>query len=285
MNLLLALFLCFSASAQRDSLLVVFWNVENFFDWKDSGESDSDKEFSSDGLRHWTSRRFYSKCNGIAKVLMMVCDACGRMPDAVGLAEVENSFVLGQLLHSTLLDKLDYRYIHFDSPDRRGIDCALLYRTSSLIQQKSYPVHLPDSLHTRDILVAEFNGIDILVNHHPSKVGSNSVSKRNTAMKLMNSVCDSLQNAGHETILSIGDFNDDVWKNGGDGTIKYNGRWEKIDGCFPRGLVVSESVFKDSSLLCKDKVWGGVKPLRTYVGPKYSEGISDHLPLVLWVKN
>ena len=116
---------------EQDSLLVMFWNLENFFDWKDGGTSDSDRDFSSTGARYWTKSRFYSKCNAVAKSVFWVSDRYGRMPDVIGVCEIENRGVLNRLLSSTLLRKYDYGVVHFESGDRRGIDVALLYRKSS----------------------------------------------------------------------------------------------------------------------------------------------------------
>ena len=83
--------------------------------------------------------------------------------------------------------------------------------------------------------------------------------------------------------LSIGDFNEDLWTDGapGGGTIKYNGGWEKIDGGFAEGFSrVREEVFADPPLLVPDAAFGGRKPRRTFVGPRYTGGVSDHLPVV-----
>ena len=55
-----------------DSLMIVFWNLENFFDYKDEGMSDSDKEFSEKGQRRWSKRRFFTKCRATAKALAQV---------------------------------------------------------------------------------------------------------------------------------------------------------------------------------------------------------------------
>ena len=115
----------------------MFWNVENLFE----------------GRPH-----FRDKCNGIAKTIMLAGDEFGGLPDVVGLAEVENATVLRRLIGSTCLRKSDYAIVHYDSPDRRGIDCALLYRRSRFRQVFSKPCHLRDSagriLSTRDILLA-----------------------------------------------------------------------------------------------------------------------------------
>ena len=72
----------------RDSLVVMFWNVENFFDYVDGGTGESDREFSSMGSRHWTKRKFQAKCDAIAKSVLWIGDCYGRMPDVIGLAEV-----------------------------------------------------------------------------------------------------------------------------------------------------------------------------------------------------
>ena len=186
-----------------DSLLVVSWNVENFLDPKEDTTG-----------RH-TAKRLQAKCSGIAKTIFLIADKEGRLPDAVALMEVGNRRVLNKLLSTTPLRKLDYAIIHYDSPDRRGIDCALLYRKSRLTLLRSGPRHLKDStgaiLRTRDILLSEFEGIDILVNHHPSKVGAASEERRAIAMRRMWGLIDSLSAAGHPRILSVGDFNDNVW--------------------------------------------------------------------------
>ena len=272
-----------------DSLLVVSWNVENLFDWKDGGNGDSDRDFTPTGSKHWTSRKFHAKCNGIAKTLLLIAERHGRLPDAVALMEVENRYVLNRLVYGTVLKKLDYGIIHYESPDHRGIDCSLLYRKSTMQLRHSSPGHLYDSLGrvmpTRDILVAVFDSISVLVNHHPSKVGSGGEWRRIVAMDRMTQICDSLEASGSVRILCVGDFNDDVWNNGGRGTIKYNGAWEKIDGFFVRGAIkeVSEEVFDDSSLTVRDNAFGGLKPLRTYSGPRYLGGISDHYPIVVTV--
>lgn len=283
MQFVLLLSLGPASVAEKDSLTVVFWNVENFFDWKSDGTSPSEQEFSSAGARRWTKKRFYAKCNGIAKTLLLIGEEMHCLPDIVAFAEVENRFVLSQLVAATPLRKLDYRIVHFDSPDSRGIDCALLYRKGRIRLCSASPRHLIDSLGavmaTRDILLAEFDSLSVLVNHHPSKVGGKS-GRRDVAMARMRYLCDSL---GGRRILCIGDFNDDVWKAGGRGTIKYNGAWEKIDGCFAFGFEdVQESVFDSPCLAVPDRKYGGVKPRRTYNGLRYQGGISDHYPI--WVK-
>ena len=174
--------------AGRDSLLVVFWNVENFFDYH-----------SPEKPQYWTAGRFYAKCDAVAKTLLRIADRYGRLPDAVGFAEVENGYVLRQLNATTALRKLDYRIVHYESPDHRGIDCALLCRRSTLPLRASAPKHVPDSaggvMATRDILLAEFDSLAILVNHHPSQIGGKD-ERREAARARLQALTDSLHAAG-----------------------------------------------------------------------------------------
>ena len=80
-----------------ESLSILFWNVENFYDWRNDSTTVSDAEFSAGGERHWTWKRFQAKANAFAKALLWVESETGRLPDVVGLAEVENAFVLRQV--------------------------------------------------------------------------------------------------------------------------------------------------------------------------------------------
>lgn len=350
-----------------DTLSVLFWNVENFFDWRNDSTTVSDTEFSTRGERHWTWKRFQAKANAFAKALFWVEGETGRLPDIIGLAEVENAFVLRQVLQKTALRKTDYRYVHYDSPDRRGIDVALLYRSSKLELLDSKPCHLSSAdslLATRDILLCVFrlkssvtfpvppnnpsvipgltgnlsadesemsgqadhdgsgeagnNGIGVfavLVNHHPSKYGgaAESEPRRRVAVERLRFVADSLAAIGIDRIIAGGDFNDtpdnpvfrllepaltplhmDLYRRGL-GTIKYDGKWDLIDhfyispawmGSFSVSDPASVAhpwmrILRIPFLLTRDSTHAGEKPLRTYTGPRYTGGVSDHLPILL----
>ena len=261
-------------------LSVLFWNVENFFDWRNDSTTVSDAEFSAAGERHWTWKRFQAKANAFAKALLWVGAETGRLPEVIGLEEVENAFVLRQVLTKTLLRKLDYKYVHYDSPDHRGIDVALLWRTSVLELLDSKPCHLyadagppgaaADSvMATRDILLCVFRqvGFDsvfaVLVNHHPSKYGGTAGSepRRRIAVERLRFLADSLAALGIDRVIAGGDFNDtpdnpvfqrlapalvplhmDLFRRGL-GTIKYDGKWELIDHIYvsPALVVVPTS--------------------------------------------
>ena len=300
----------------RDSLSVMCWNVENFFDWRNDSLTVSDAEFSSRGERHWTWRRFQAKANAFAKALFWVEAETGRLPDIVGLEEVENAFVLRQVLQKTALRKTDYKYVHYDSPDRRGIDVALLYRSSVLELVESKPCHLYEAdtvMATRDILLCVFRRkIDVapppfavLVNHHPSKYGGASESdpKRRIAVDRLRFLADSLAAEGIDKIIAGGDFNDtpdnpvflrlepalkplySALFRRGEGTIKYDGKWALIDHFYASPALwdsgPSMRILRIPFLLTRDTAHSGDKPLRTYTGPRPTGGVSDHLPILL----
>ena len=254
MRTLLLLWLLVAPRA--DTLQAMFWNVENFFDWRNDSTTVSDHEFSAAGERHWTWKRFQAKANAFAKALFWVEAETGRLPDIIGLEEVENAFVLRQVLQKTALRKLDYKYVHYDSPDRRGIDAALFYRSSRLELLDSKPCHLFDAdsvLATRDILLCLFQKdsakFAVLVNHHPSKYGgaAESEPRRRIAVERLRFLADSLAAIGIDRIIAGGDFNDTpdnpVFRllepallpvhehlfRRGLGTIKYDGKWDLID--------------------------------------------------------
>ena len=202
-------------------LRVMFWNLENFFDFLDGGAGESDAEFSATGPRRWTKKRFYRKCHAVAKTILWA-GSLGRegggyagLPDVVGMAEVENRFVLKQLVDKTALRKLDYEIVHFDSPDPRGIDCALLYRASRLTLVSAKPCRVSaEGLQTRDILLAQFltpagDSLAVLVNHHPSKYGGGETDwRREVAVDRLRALGDSLAADGWSRIVAVGDFND-----------------------------------------------------------------------------
>lgn len=280
--LLLFLFLGFPVADDREpGLLLMFWNVENLFEARP---------------------HFGDKCNGIAKTIMLAGDEFGAVPDVIGLAEVENRQVVQKLLSRTALRKLDYSIVHYDSPDHRGIDCALLYRRSRFRLLLSKPCHLTDTsgrlLPTRDILLVVLepkvylpaSPVAILVNHHPSKVGKGSDGRRELAMGRLLALRDSLKAEGISRIVAIGDFNDEVTPAPGvepaypkgAGTIKFQGKWEKIDGCpVLEGLAAREHIFAPTHLSTRDTRFSGTKPLRTFSGPRYLGGLSDHYPIIL----
>ncbi len=311
--------ICIDAIGQikdRSEQLFVFWNVENFFDWTDHGMGESDAEFSSMGSRRWTRKKFYAKCDALAKTLLWIGDSYGRLPDVIGLAEVENRRVLQLLLESSLLRKCGYEIVHHDSGDRRGIDVALLYRNEVYDLSESFittPQHEGEKLSTRDILTVRLRRktdgeqITFIVNHHPSKYGGSKASeeRRESVMINLSELCDSLlKTPENKQIVAMGDFNDNpdgqqfsildgFMKNmalelhqKGEGTIRYEGRWDLIDMFMVSPELEESSVMeivRVPFLMTREKKHPGEKPFRTYSGPRYIGGVSDHCPIVLLI--
>ena len=316
---------------------VMFWNLENFFDWRCDSLSVSDAEFSSFGERHWTKKRFYTKCNVVAKAILWIGSEEGALPEVIGLAEVENAFVLRRLLGATALRKAGYKIVHYDSPDPRGIDVALLYRASRQELVSSTPIRI-DSARTRDILHVRLRSrdgpeTDYFVCHLPSKYGgeTESLRKRARAVNRLLEAVDSVTQISPRASLGrndsivissevekspppvviMGDFNDTpdspVFSElsrrfvplaaplaaKGVGTIRFDGKWELIDHFYVSRALKSEveaareqmKAVQVPFLMAEDRTHGGLKPLRTYSGPRYTAGVSDHLPIVLMKKN
>ena len=298
---------------ESGQMLVMFWNLENFFDWTDQGTGESDAEFSSYGKRHWTRKRFYTKCDAVSKTIFHIGDLYGKLPEVIGFAEIENRGVLEKLCSSTLLRKCGYRIVHFDSSDRRGIDVALLYRTTCY-NHLSTSLRTPETdgkkLQTRDMLHISLKDLqtdeiyDYIVCHHPSKFGGETSSRPNrlAAMTALKEMCDSL---GNRNIIVMGDFNDvpsaaqfdmleeslinksDSLHAAGRGTIRYEGKWDLIDMFLVSSNIEGHSVMDIPEvpfLMTRESRHAGEKPLRTYSGPRYIGGVSDHLPVVLYFR-
>ncbi len=140
---------------QTDSvcLRIAFYNMENFFDYLHDSAKD-DHDFTPQGIKGWGNAKYANKRNRLFKVIAAM-DAEHSLA-AMGLAEVENARVLRDLCRGTPLRYKNFDFVHFESPDPRGIDVALLYRKDLLSIDTSYPVPLiipPDSVaRTRDML-------------------------------------------------------------------------------------------------------------------------------------
>ncbi len=283
-------------------VVFMFWNVENFFDPYDD-KTKNDDDFTAMGRNAWSNRRFEVKCNSIAKTILSVEGEFGRYPAIVGLAEVENDYVLRKLTQDTPLYKLNYGFIHRESPDARGIDVALLYRKEIFtpITVESLKVELPNGNPTRDILYVKgvFRGRDsvhIFVNHWPSKRGGEEETqqRREAAEVTLKRKLSTLDTDA--VIIVMGDFNQSdpiedsplVQHNVTmDGTIKFQGVWEQIDYFYTSKNLAPKvffSPFRPNFLIEDDQAYLGKKPFRTYNGPKYNGGVSDHLPIILSVK-
>ncbi|MEO0330597.1 MAG: endonuclease, partial [Bacteroidota bacterium] len=169
------------STSTHQEMTWMFYNVENLFDVRDDSLT-RDEAFLPAGDRHWTYGRFLNKLNHIYKVIAGVGE--WNPPAIVGLAEVENHYVLEDLLRETPLHRLGYQIVHQESPDSRGIDVALLFRPDlvSIEHQEFIAVTLLNRRKTRDILYAQvkLTNQDIVhfyVNHWPSRYSGTKVSE------------------------------------------------------------------------------------------------------------
>jgi predicted extracellular nuclease len=201
---------------------VAFYNVENLFDTVDDPHT-FDDDFTSEGKKQWNTKRYRDKIKKLGTVISKLGNEQSLHPPAlVGLVEVENAKVVHDLANSADLRKHHYDFVHYDSPDDRGIDVALLYNKQffELLGSENYPLYLEDAQgkrdYTRDILVVygNLNGefVHILVNHWPSRREGKEKSefKRIEAAKLAKSIANEIQAKSFDAkIIIMGDFNDD----------------------------------------------------------------------------
>ncbi len=230
LNLFLAIyFICNSASfAQSEKQYkvntVAFYNVENLFDYEDDPLT-FDDDRTPEGKDHWTQEIYEAKLANMAKVIAEIgADVTGTSPALIGVCEVENLRVLEDLVNQEPLVNKDYGIVHFDSPDRRGIDVALLYQKKIFTptNYQTYELEIYDDedrskrIYTRDQLLVsgmlDGEKISVIVNHWPSRSGGEERSrpKRLKAAELNNFIMDSLFSEDpYSKIISMGDFNDD----------------------------------------------------------------------------
>ena len=228
-SFLLVAFLSFATlfSQEKKSykvITVAFYNVENLFDTENDPIT-FDDDRTPDGKDHWTEEIYQAKLKNMAKVIAEIgVDVSGTTPAIIGVCEVENIKVLEDLVNQEPLLKKDYGIVHFDSPDRRGIDVALLYR-KKLFTPTNYKAHeliIYDNndrtkrIFTRDQLLVsgmlDGEKIHFIVNHWPSRSGGEERSrpKRIKAAKLNKQIIDSLfVEDPYAKIITMGDFNDD----------------------------------------------------------------------------
>lgn len=206
-----------TAEAQQNRLFVAHYNVENLFDTIDDPNI-QDEEFLPGAENRWTAERYAHKLEQLSRVIKSMNGANG--PHILGLCEVENAGVVSDLARQIGSKKAKYRYVHFDSPDGRGIDVALLYQPKhfKVTHSKSLRVTLPGekAYPTRDVLLVagklpNKQPVFVLVNHWPSRRGGEEASApaRAAAAQAVRKAVDSLKQVVPQGIvLVMGDFND-----------------------------------------------------------------------------
>jgi len=299
-------------------LTFVELNCENLFDClHDSLKNDI--EFTPDGDRRWTERKYWSKLDNIGKELLS-CGVYGNswaLPDIIALCEVENDSVMCDLTKRSLLRGANYEYIVTNSPDVRGIDVALMYHPGRFAPINSHPIRItpiPDMRPTRDILYVSGRTISrdtlhIFIVHAPSRYGGERHTRphRMAVAERLGVAIDSLRTAvSNPKIIIAGDFNDysdspallhllslgmteasanATGSHGAKGTYKYQGEWNNLDHILISANLTtwlrSCRIHDAPFLLEDDDKYGGVQPFRTYRSWKYRRAYSDHLPLIM----
>lgn len=199
---------------------VVFYNLENLFDTINDPETNDD-EFLPDGARKWNTAKYHKKLQNMERVLFDIAKVNQAFPTVIGVSEVENRTVLQDLASQPNLAKGNYRIVHYDSPDARGIDCAFFYRPDQFKLEGSEAIKFvmpgrPD-FRTRDF-VTMWGTIDdepffFLVTHWPSRLGGKeqSAALRMCAAEQCMHIADSVRAANPATkVVIMGDLNDDA---------------------------------------------------------------------------
>lgn len=217
---LLLLFITISACAQKKAEVypIAFYNVENLYDTVKDKDVD-DEEFTPQSKKQWTNDKYTKKLNNLAFVISKL----GKKENTdgaviIGLAEVENKKVLNDLVKRNSIAKTGYKYVHYDSPDKRGIDVALLYNpkyfkvTSSTKYPyksfKNFTVYTRDHLLVSGVLAGE--SVHIIVNHWPSRRDPESSPRREQAAANCKHITDSIRQADPKAkVIIMGDLNDD----------------------------------------------------------------------------
>lgn len=288
----------------QDSLTIISYNVENLFDYEhDSLKNDS--SFLPNGNHHWTYYRYQTKLDRISQVLVNISG--WESAALIGLCEVENERCLKDLCYR--LKRFRYKYIHYESADERGVDVALLYDSTKVEVLNSKPLHVDLGVdNTRDILyvsalLAKKDTFHVMVCHLPSRLGGSAATdwKREVAKQVLQHQIDSiLQLQTYANIVVMGDMNsepiDDLhglynkmigFERTTKGTHKYQGIWSCLDQFYVSKNIQSTAnvlIYAPDWLLEEDAKYLGNQPMRTYVGYRYHNGYSDHLPIVLQIK-
>jgi hypothetical protein len=249
--LFFVLFAIFNANAQGKKYIVhtvAFYNFENLFDTING--TNNDEEWLPDGAQNWTSNKYKQKLHNLARVLSEIgtTDNPNNSPTLIGGCEIENRGVLEDLVKEPLLINKDYGIVHFESPDKRGIDVAFLYQKKHFkpTSYKNIPLLIYknqlntsakekndkddasddkseidkdlDRVFTRDqLLVTGFldgEEINIIVNHWPSRSGGEKKSSpfREAAGRLNRKIMDSIFKINPDAkIMTMGDLNDGTY--------------------------------------------------------------------------
>lgn len=228
--IIVCILMTLSALAQggAKSHVIGFYNLENLFDIYDD-PAKNDQEFLPDGANHWTQEKYEQKVKNMAQVIRAMRDDNGCYHTILGVSEIENRLVLEDLIYDPQIADAGFEIVHYDGPDRRGVDVGLLYdpRKFNFIESRSIPFTFENSeveftltpeeqarFRTRDVLMVR-GTIDgemfaFFVAHLPSRRGGKGGDLRSRGGEIMYEQSRLLeQEFPGIKIVCMGDMNDD----------------------------------------------------------------------------
>lgn len=194
---------------------VAFYNLENLFDTTHD-EGKNDYEYLPEGAAKWTKEKYNSKLKNMSSVISeLSTDMLPMGVSIIGVSEVENDHVLNDLISQPALLSRHLNFVHIEGPDRRGVDCAVLYNPYffKVTSQRLVPYQSNDTaFKTRGFLVVRGaladEDLSVIVNHWPSRFAGSPF--RESAGRQVRAVKDSLLNINpNMKIIIMGDMNDD----------------------------------------------------------------------------
>ncbi len=306
-----------------------FYNVENLFDTLNNPDK-FDDDFTPTGKLEWNTDRYNKKLASLDKVI-----AGMAYPTLLGICEIENEAVLKDLAANTGMSKHDYGIVHYESPDKRGIDCALMYQKKYFKVESSnnirvdFPADIAEGYTSRDIIYVKgkllnTHTLHVFVNHWPSRRGGLEKSEPKrilVAQHLRDAVDKIFAKDPNANIVILGDMNDEPDNNSVKktlnagmvmddiqpsmlyncmakmdqqnlGTYNYRGNWNMLDHIITSSNLLKSSskiqvqkptIFSEEWMMYKNPKYGAT-PNRTYGGPNYYGGYSDHLPVYVELK-
>ena len=295
---------------------IAFYNLENLFDAHDA-EYTLDKNFTPQGIYRWNDRKYRRKIDNLGEVISKIGtgDTDGP-PIILGVCEVENKGCLQDLVSCEALRKYQYKFVHFESNDRRGLDTAFLYREAFFnpVNSKAHRMEVPgrsgmeptrDILHVEGTLFGEH--VHALINHWPSRLEGSRITrgKRRAMAKKLDAIVKSIYTHDpNSKILILGDFNDEPTayslrndftheffnvferSHSSFGTVRFRNKWVVFDQIMmDQNLLanafinyVTAGVYKPPFLIESNGRHKG-SPKRAFRGRFFQNGYSDHLPV------
>lgn len=244
----LLLLMSLSASAQKtqQNYVIGFYNLENLFDTYDDPVK-NDSEFLPEGKNKWTQAKYEKKLHNMAKVIRSMADNNKRWHTILGISEIENRLVIEDLVSQPEIADANYQIVHYDSPDRRGVDVALLYKPDQFtyLDSESIPFDFNSDIDFSDTDTSYFKTRDILmvhgliagehfafyVAHLPSRIGGKGGNLRSRGAEI-------IYNHSREMeakypgikIVAMGDMNDNPTD---DSMAKYLHGQERLENVTP----------------------------------------------------